>query len=162
VYHTPSSSYQYCFDYFGYSQIHEDMCVYIYIYIYIFGPVLGDIYVYVYMYMYIEECLVINTVSETETDLIRWKVACVRLHVISTCVQVLITCKRDLSVCSAVPQPTAPSRAPVERVEQLIYLGKTLTNQNYIQGEIKNRLKSRNFCYHSAQNLLSSTSLFKK
>jgi len=43
-----------------------------------------------------------------------------------------------------------------ERVERLKYLGKTLTNQNSIQEEIKSRLKSGNACYHSVQNLLSS------
>ena len=43
-----------------------------------------------------------------------------------------------------------------ERVEELKYLGKTLTNQNSIQEETKRRLKSGNACYHSAQNLLSS------
>ena len=31
-----------------------------------------------------------------------------------------------------------------EKVEQFEYLGPTLTNQNFIQEEIKNRLKSRN------------------
>jgi len=33
-----------------------------------------------------------------------------------------------------------------ESVEELEYLGKTLTNKNSIQGEIKNRLKSENAC----------------
>jgi hypothetical protein len=33
-----------------------------------------------------------------------------------------------------------------ERVEELKYLGTTLTNQNSIQEEIKNRLKSGNAC----------------
>ena len=35
------------------------------------------------------------------------------------------------------------------RVEQLRYLGTTITNQNYIQEEIKSRLKLGNACYHS-------------
>ena len=47
------------------------------------------------------------------------------------------------------------------RVEDLKYLGTTLTNQNSIQEEIKSRLKSGNACYHSAQNLLSSSLLLK-
>jgi len=34
-------------------------------------------------------------------------------------------------------------------------------NQNSIQEEINNRLKSRNACYHSVQNLLSSSLLSK-
>jgi len=48
-----------------------------------------------------------------------------------------------------------------ERVEEFGYLGTTLTNQNSIQGEIKSRLKSGNSCYHSVQNLLSSSLLSK-
>jgi len=48
-----------------------------------------------------------------------------------------------------------------ERVEEFKYMGTTLTNQNYIQEEIKSRLKSGNACYHSVQNLLSSSLLFK-
>ena len=48
-----------------------------------------------------------------------------------------------------------------ERVEEFKYLGTTLTHQNSIQEEIKSRLKSGNACYHSAQNLLSSSLLFK-
>jgi len=40
-------------------------------------------------------------------------------------------------------------------------MGSTLTNQNSIQEEIKSRLKSGNSCYHSAQNLLSSSMLYK-
>jgi hypothetical protein len=35
-----------------------------------------------------------------------------------------------------------------ERLEQVKYLGTTLTNQNSIQEEIKCRLKSGNACYH--------------
>ena len=48
-----------------------------------------------------------------------------------------------------------------ENVEQFKYLGTTLTHQNLIQGEIQNRLKSGNACYHSAQNFLSSSFLSK-
>ena len=36
-----------------------------------------------------------------------------------------------------------------ERVEEFKYLGTTLTNQNSIAEEIKNRLRSGNACYHS-------------
>jgi len=49
----------------------------------------------------------------------------------------------------------------IERVEGFKYLGTTLTHQNYIQEEIKSRLKSGNACYHSVQNLLSSSFLSK-
>ena len=42
-----------------------------------------------------------------------------------------------------------------------MYLGKTLTNKNYIQEEIKSRLKLGNACYYSVQNLLSSSLLSK-
>jgi len=48
-----------------------------------------------------------------------------------------------------------------EMVEEFKYLGTTLTNQNSIREEIKNRLKSGNACYHSVQNLLSSSLLLK-
>jgi len=41
------------------------------------------------------------------------------------------------------------------------YLGTTLTNQNPIQDEIKSRMKRGNACYHSVQNLLSSSLLSK-
>jgi hypothetical protein len=34
------------------------------------------------------------------------------------------------------------------RVEEFKYLGTTLKNQNYIQEEIKSRLKSGNACYN--------------
>ena len=48
-----------------------------------------------------------------------------------------------------------------EMVEEFKYLGTTLTNRNSIKEEIKSRLKSRNACYHSVQNLLSSSLLSK-
>ena len=46
-------------------------------------------------------------------------------------------------------------------MEKFKYLGTTLTNQNSIQEEIKGRLKSGDACYHSVQNILSSSSLSK-
>jgi hypothetical protein len=49
----------------------------------------------------------------------------------------------------------------IERVEEFIYLGTMLTDQNYIQEELKGRLKLGNACYHSVQNLLSSRLLSK-
>ena len=48
-----------------------------------------------------------------------------------------------------------------ERMEEFRYLGTTLTNQNSIQEEVKSRLKPGNACYHSMQNLLSSSLLSK-
>jgi len=46
-------------------------------------------------------------------------------------------------------------KSSFEIVEEFKYLGTNLTNQNYIQEEIKSRLRSGNACYHSVQNLLS-------
>ena len=46
-------------------------------------------------------------------------------------------------------------------MEEFRCLGITLTNQNSIQKEIKSRLKLGNACYHSEQNLLSSSLLSK-
>jgi hypothetical protein len=48
-----------------------------------------------------------------------------------------------------------------ENVSQFKYLGMTVTNQNLIQEEIKQRLNSGNACYHLVQNLLSSRLLSK-
>jgi hypothetical protein len=47
------------------------------------------------------------------------------------------------------------------RVEEFKYLGTNLTNKNSIQEEIKSRLNSGDVCYHSVQNLLSSSLLSK-
>ena len=47
----------------------------------------------------------------------------------------------------------------IERVEEFKYLGTPLTNKNYIQEEIKSRLKLGNACYYSVQNRLSSSLL---
>jgi hypothetical protein len=48
-----------------------------------------------------------------------------------------------------------------ENVEQFKYLGTALTNQNSLYEEKKSRLKSGNACYHSLQNVLSSSLLSK-
>ena len=48
-----------------------------------------------------------------------------------------------------------------ETVEEFKYLGTTLTNQNFVQEEIKSRLKSGNSFYLSVQNLLSCSLVFK-
>jgi hypothetical protein len=47
------------------------------------------------------------------------------------------------------------------RVEEFKYFGTTLTNQNSIQENINNRLKSGITCYHLVQNLLYSSLLSK-
>jgi hypothetical protein len=47
------------------------------------------------------------------------------------------------------------------RVEHFRYLGNTLGNQNVIQEETKSNLGSGNACFHSVQNLLSSSLLSK-
>jgi hypothetical protein len=39
-------------------------------------------------------------------------------------------------------------------VKELKYLWKNLAQQRCIQEEVKSRLKSRNACYHSVQNIL--------
>jgi uncharacterized protein YoxC len=46
-------------------------------------------------------------------------------------------------------------------VEEFKYLETILKKQNSIQEEIKGRLKSGNACYHSVQNLSSSSFLSK-
>jgi dTDP-4-amino-4,6-dideoxygalactose transaminase len=48
-----------------------------------------------------------------------------------------------------------------EMVKNFKYFGTTLTNQNFIQEEIKSWWKSGNACYHSVQNLLSLSLLSK-
>ena len=52
-------------------------------------------------------------------------------------------------------------KSSFERVKKFKYFVTTLTNKNSIDEEIKSRLKSGNACYHSVQNLLSSSLLSK-
>jgi hypothetical protein len=44
-----------------------------------------------------------------------------------------------------------------DNVAKFKYLGMTLTNENDIYDESKSRLNLRNGCYHSVQELLSSS-----
>jgi hypothetical protein len=48
-----------------------------------------------------------------------------------------------------------------ENVSQFRYLGTTVTNQNFIQENIKGELNPSSDCYHSVQNLLCSRLLSK-
>jgi len=48
-----------------------------------------------------------------------------------------------------------------ERAGEFKNFATALTNQNSILEEIKSRLKSGNVCYHSVQNVLSSSLLPK-
>ena len=48
-----------------------------------------------------------------------------------------------------------------EKVKTFKYLGSLLTNQNYVQEEIKCTLKAGNSCYYSVQTLLSYRLLSK-
>jgi hypothetical protein len=52
-------------------------------------------------------------------------------------------------------------RGSFEKMEQFKYLGTTFMDQNSIQEEIKSNLRPGNACYHSVQNLLSSSLLSK-
>ena len=53
------------------------------------------------------------------------------------------------------------SNKSFESVKQLKYLEANLTNQNSFPDEVKSRVKSGKACYHSVQNLLSSSLLSK-
>ena len=53
---------------------------------------------------------------------------------------------------------TKTDNSSFERVEEFKYFG---TDQNSIQEEIKNRMKSGNACYLSVQNLVSSNLISK-
>jgi hypothetical protein len=48
-----------------------------------------------------------------------------------------------------------------DKLEKLRFLKRNLTNQNSIHEQIKSKLKSKTSCYHTVQNILFSSFLFK-
>jgi len=80
------------------------------------------------------------------------------LEVNANTTKYMVTC-RDQNAERTLSMKT--DNSSFEMVGEFKYLGTTLTNQNSIQEEIKSRLKSGNACYHSVQNLLSSSLLSK-
>jgi hypothetical protein len=69
--------------------------------------------------------------------------------------------KHDMQHSLAVNFGRRIANRSFKNVSQLKYLGTRVTNQNFIQEEIKRMLNSGNACYHSVQNLLSSRLLSK-
>ena len=67
----------------------------------------------------------------------------------------------DVWLCSVYFTAFAIGSNSYEKVKTFKYLGSLSTNQNYIQEEIKCRLKAGNSCYNSVQTLLSSRLLSK-
>jgi hypothetical protein len=63
---------------------------------------------------------------------------------------------------TGVSQNIKLDNSSFERLEQFQYLGVTATDQNSSPGETKGRFKAGNACYHSVQNLGSSSLLSKK
>jgi hypothetical protein len=57
---------------------------------------------------------------------------------------------------------TKKANSSFQDVVPLKYLGRNLTDQNYMLEEIKSRLNSGNACYHSVQSILSSRLLSRK
>ena len=98
--------------------------------------------------------------GNTETEVFRWP------YLLCVCVYNILRDKTKYMVMSrektaGLSHTMKADNSSIERVEEFKHLGTTLTNQNSIRKEIKSRLKSGNACYHSVQNLLSSSLLFK-
>ena len=75
-----------------------------------------------------------------------------------------LVCRRLTAFCMSRDQNAGrihSDNSTFERVEEFKYLETALTNQNSNAEEIKSRLRSGNACYHSVQNLLSSSLLSK-
>jgi len=117
-----------------------------------------DIYIYIYIYIYRAEVYIHTIKKNTEAFVLvsRETGLAVNADKIKYTFMVM---SRDQNAGRS--RNIKSDNKSFERVEQFKYLGTTLTNQNYIQDENKIRLNSGNACYHSVQNLLSSSLLSK-
>jgi hypothetical protein len=93
-----------------------------------------------------------DTVKEN-TETLLWASRNVGLEINAEKTKYMITSRHPNSGQS---QNSRTANESFENVAKFKYLGTTLTNQNDIHDEIKNRLNSGNACYYSVQNLLSS------
>jgi hypothetical protein len=97
----------------------------------------------------------VHTIN-TETLIVTSKEICLEVKAVETKIKVMF---RDQNAGRIYNIKIGNSSC--ERVEEFKYLGTSLSNQNSILDELKSRLNSRNACYYSVQNLLSSSLLFK-
>jgi hypothetical protein len=79
----------------------------------------------------------------------------IRIVLLQPVISIAVT---DYYLFAVLPQAFYDHVLPSQEFK---YLGTTLTNQSFIQEEIKSRLTSGNACNHSVQQLLSSSLLSK-
>jgi hypothetical protein len=111
----------------------------------------------VYIYKYVAEAYMLRMKKDAETLVVDSQESGLEVNADKTKYMVM---SRDQYAERSHSMKTDNSY--FECVEELKYFGKSLTNQNSIQEEIKSRLKSGNACYHLVQNLSSSIFAIQK